>query len=92
MGKFYETIPEEIIPWILQQNVFWVASAPLAASGHVNLSPKGGKGFGVLDERSFWYCDLTGSGWFSLFLLIFPGFVFVLSWLVWLDLLVVWCL
>lgn len=69
MGKFHETIPEEIIEWIPKQNVFWVASAPLSASGHVNVSPKGGKLFGILDERTFWYCDLTGSGecQFSLF-------------------------
>lgn len=42
--------------------MFWVASAPLAGSGHVNISPKGGDYFGVLDERTFWYMDLTGSG------------------------------
>ena len=30
--------------------------------GHVNVSPKGGAYFGVLDEKTFWYMDLTGSG------------------------------
>ncbi|KAL2148636.1 hypothetical protein VTH82DRAFT_2190 [Thermothelomyces myriococcoides] len=42
--------------------MFWVATAPLAASGHVNVSPKGGPYFGLLDDRTFWYMDLSGSG------------------------------
>lgn len=62
MGVFYETIPKSLIPWILEQKVFWVATAPLSASGHVNVSPKGGSYFGILDEKTFWYMDLTGSG------------------------------
>jgi hypothetical protein len=62
MGVFYETIPKSLIPWILEQKLFWVATAPLSASGHVNVSPKGGQYFGVIDERTFWYMDLTGSG------------------------------
>lgn len=62
MGAFYETIPKSLFEWILNQKIFWVATAPLSASGHVNISPKGGAHFGVLDERTFWYMDLTGSG------------------------------
>ncbi len=62
MGAFYETIPESLISWIRQQKVFWVATAPLSSSGHVNVSPKGGQYFGVIDEKTFWYHDLTGSG------------------------------
>lgn len=62
MAVFYETIPESLIDWIRQQRVFWVATAPLSPSGHVNLSPKGGQYFGVIDERTFWYQDLSGSG------------------------------
>ena len=62
MGVFYETIPNSLKPWILDQKVFWIASAPLSALGHVNVSPKGGKYFGIVDERTFWYMDLTGSG------------------------------
>lgn len=62
MGQFFETIPKNLFEWILNQKMFWVASAPLAGSGHVNLSPKGGDCFGVQDERTFWYMDLTGSG------------------------------
>lgn len=62
MGVFYETIPDSLREWILQQKVFWVASAPLSGAGHVNVSPKGGEYFGVIDEQTFWYQDLTGSG------------------------------
>jgi len=62
MGQFYETIPESLMQWIRDQKMFWVATAPLSASGHVNISPKGGPYFGVLDDKTFWYMDLTGSG------------------------------
>ncbi|OCK75816.1 hypothetical protein K432DRAFT_385926 [Lepidopterella palustris CBS 459.81] len=62
MGVFYETIPDSLRAWILDQKVFWIASAPLSASGHVNVSPKGGMYFGIVDEKTFWYMDLTGSG------------------------------
>ncbi|KAK4459316.1 hypothetical protein QBC42DRAFT_274718 [Cladorrhinum samala] len=62
MGQFFEAIPESLIKWILAQKVFWVATAPLSSSGHVNVSPKGGEHFGVIDTKTFWYLDLTGSG------------------------------
>ena len=62
MGQFFETIPPSLIRWILDQKVFWVATAPLSSSGHVNVSPKGGQYFGVPDIKTFWYMDLSGSG------------------------------
>lgn len=62
MGQFFETIPEYLMKWILEQKMFWVATSPLSASGHVNVSPKGGLYFGLLDDKTFWYMDLTGSG------------------------------
>lgn len=62
MGQFFETIPEHLMTWILNQKMFWVATAPLSASGHVNVSPKGGPYFGLLDNKTFWYMDLSGSG------------------------------
>jgi hypothetical protein len=62
MGKFFETIPEHLMQWIPEQKMFWVSTAPLAASGHVNVSPKGGLYFGLLDDNTFWYMDLCGSG------------------------------
>ncbi|KAL2266841.1 hypothetical protein VTJ83DRAFT_4118 [Remersonia thermophila] len=62
MGKFFETIPEHLMTWILEQKMFWVATAPLSGSGHINVSPKGGSCFGLLNNRTFWYMDLSGSG------------------------------
>jgi hypothetical protein len=62
MGVFYEVIPKSLHEWILNQKVFWVATAPLSNTGHVNVSPKGGPYFGLADEKTFWYHDLTGSG------------------------------
>ena len=39
-----------------------MATAPLAGNGHVNISPKGGPYFGIPDDHTFWYLDLSGSG------------------------------
>jgi hypothetical protein len=62
MGVFYETIPTSLTPWILEQKMLWVGTAPLSNTGHINISPKGGQSFGVISPTSFWYLDLTGSG------------------------------
>ncbi|KAL6709948.1 hypothetical protein ACN47E_000733 [Coniothyrium glycines] len=62
MGVYYETIPDSLVPWIKEQQMLWVGTAPLSGDGHINISPKGGQAFGVLNEHSFWYMDLTGSG------------------------------
>ena len=62
MGKDYERIDERLAGWLTAQPVFFVATAPLAADGHVNLSPKGADTLRVLDERTVAYLDLTGSG------------------------------
>lgn len=35
--------------------MIWVASSPLSGDGHVNVSPKGGEYFGVIDDKTFWY-------------------------------------
>lgn len=43
--------------------MFFVATAPLAGDGLVNLSPKGLDGtFAVIDDTAVAYLDLTGSG------------------------------
>ena len=63
MGKFYESIPPEIIPWLLKQELFWVATAPLSPEAHVNVSPKGVRDcFHVVSPTRVWYQDLSGSG------------------------------
>jgi hypothetical protein len=49
--------------FITKQEMFFVATAPLAADGLVNLSPKGvGGTFVVLDSQTVAYLDLWGSG------------------------------
>ena len=63
MGKFYDEIPAELIPWLLKQELFWVATAPLSPTQHVNVSPKGVRGsFTVESKTRVWYEDLSGSG------------------------------
>lgn len=55
-------IDEGLAAWIAEQPMFFVASAPLAADGHVNLSPKGYDSLRVLGPTRVAYLDLTGSG------------------------------
>lgn len=62
MGKVYDTIDANIAGWIAQQKMFFVSTAPLAANGHINCSPKGSDTFRVLNEHEAAYLDLTGSG------------------------------
>ncbi|MFE2755535.1 pyridoxamine 5'-phosphate oxidase family protein [Actinosynnema sp. NPDC059335] len=62
MGKTYERIDGRLRRFIEDQPVFFTATAPLSADGHVNLSPKGRKGtWRVLDERRVAYLDFGGS-------------------------------
>jgi hypothetical protein len=62
MGKIYEGITPRLRAFIEEQKVFFVASAPLAGDGHVNLSPKGREGtLAVLDEHTLTYLDFGGS-------------------------------
>ena len=62
MSKTYDEITPELAEWMTAQHVFFVATAPLSADGHVNCSPKGLDTFRVLDPRTVAYLDLTGSG------------------------------
>jgi hypothetical protein len=63
MGRTYEAIEEGLAEWLEDQPVFFVSTAPLAADGLVNCSPKGNRGeFKVVDERTVAYLDQTGSG------------------------------
>jgi Pyridoxamine 5'-phosphate oxidase len=63
VAKIYESIDEHWREWIARQPLFFVATAPLAGDGHVNVSPKGPIGsLRVLDEHTVAYLDLTGSG------------------------------
>jgi hypothetical protein len=62
MGKVVPELSSELVTFIESQPVFFVATAPLSASGHVNLSPKGLDTFAVLSPTRVAYLDLTGSG------------------------------
>lgn len=49
--------------FIAEQPMFFVATAPRADDGLINLSPKGLQGsFAILDDSTVAYLDLTGSG------------------------------
>lgn len=62
MGKQYDELTPRLIQFIEAQKLFFVATAPLSGSGHVNVSPKGMDSLRVLDPRTLAYLDLTGSG------------------------------
>jgi Pyridoxamine 5'-phosphate oxidase len=63
MGRTYEGIDEHWRGWIARQPLFFVATAPLAGDGHVNVSPKGPIGtLRVLGPHTVAYLDVFGSG------------------------------
>jgi hypothetical protein len=63
MGKVLDTIDDKLVDWIEAQHLFFVASAPLAEDGHVNVSPKGDlRWFRVLGPSEVAYLDFVGSG------------------------------
>jgi len=62
MGKILENIDGELAAWLTAQPVFFVATAPLSAEGHVNCSPKGGDALRILGPMEAAYLDYTGSG------------------------------
>lgn len=63
MARESDRIDDRLAAWLRAQPVFFVATAPRADDGHLNLSPKGLAGtFSVVDRRTVAYLDLTGSG------------------------------
>jgi hypothetical protein len=62
MGKVFQDIAPALADWIQRQHIFFVATAPLAADGSINCSPKGMDTFRVLGPHEVAYLDLTGSG------------------------------
>ena len=62
MGKQFDEISDEMAAWVAAQRMFFVATAPLAADGLINLSPTGMDTFRILGPREVAYLDLTGSG------------------------------
>ncbi len=63
MGQTYECIEPFLASWIAAQPMFFVGTAPSAAQGHVNVSPKGPIGtLRLIDDHTVAYLDLIGSG------------------------------
>jgi hypothetical protein len=62
MANVLSSISAELQAFIEAQHIFFVATAPAGADGHVNLSPKGMNTFRVLGPNLVAYLDLTGSG------------------------------
>src|SRR3954470_7344523 len=63
MAKVFEEITDHLRDWVARQSMYFVATAPLSAEGHVNLSPKGPIGsLRVLGPHRGAYLDVAGSG------------------------------
>jgi hypothetical protein len=62
MGKVHHEIAGALRAFIERQHLFFVATAPTAAEGHVNLSPKGLDLLRVIGTRELAYLDCVGSG------------------------------
>ncbi|MGP4017444.1 pyridoxamine 5'-phosphate oxidase family protein [Saccharopolyspora sp. 5N708] len=63
MGKVFESIDEALASWIAAQPLWFVATAPLAVDGHVNVSPRGpGSSLSILGPHRVGWADYTGSG------------------------------
>jgi hypothetical protein len=60
MAKQYQRIEPAHATFIKHQHIFFTASA--AATGRVNISPRGADAFRVLDPHTVAYLDETGSG------------------------------
>ncbi|MEK6590677.1 MAG: pyridoxamine 5'-phosphate oxidase family protein [Nitrospinota bacterium] len=63
MAKDYLELNEELINFIKNQKIFFVATAPSQLeNGYANLSPKGYDTLKVLDNKTVMYADYPGSG------------------------------
>lgn len=62
MGKIFDSIDDNLKAWINEQPMWFVATAPLDADGHVNVSPRGHDSLSVLGPHRVAWVDYTGSG------------------------------
>ena len=60
--KVYDGIDDALAAWIAAQPMWFVATAPLAQDGFVNVSPRGIDTLSVLGTHRIGWLDLTGSG------------------------------
>ena len=63
MGQVFDRLDDRLREFIRAQHIYFVATAPSATEGHVNVSPKGHTDtFAVISDTRVAYLDLTGSG------------------------------
>lgn len=64
MGQKWHSINTFVRKLIAKQHVFFVATAPLSADGHINVSPKGhsSQTFSIINDNKVAFLDMTGSG------------------------------
>jgi hypothetical protein len=64
MGKTWPNINEYARNMIAKQHMYFVATAPLSPTGHINVSPKGHATvtFSIISNTQVAFLDLTGSG------------------------------
>jgi hypothetical protein len=62
MGKLYDEIDERIARWVGKQRMYFVSTAPDAADGHINCSPKGLDSLRITGPRELALLDIGGSG------------------------------
>jgi len=62
MGKIFDGIDAELSDWITAAPLWFVATAPLAREGRVNVSPRGHDTLSVLGRHRVGWVDYTGSG------------------------------
>jgi hypothetical protein len=62
MSELYDELTDELQDFIRAQQMFFIATSPLAGDGLINSSPKGLDTLRILDRRTLAYLDLTGSG------------------------------
>lgn len=62
MAAIYEALHDRLTAFIRRQKLFFVATAPLATEGSVNLSPKGYDSLAIIDPLTVAWLDLGGSG------------------------------
>jgi hypothetical protein len=62
VGQLPTLIDDRLRRFLAGQHLFFVATAPSEADGHVNVSPKGRDSFRVLDDQTVGYLDFVGSG------------------------------
>jgi hypothetical protein len=62
MGRTYSGVDADLAAWIGAQRLFFVATAPLAATGSVNCSPKGLDTLRIVGPHELAWIDVGGSG------------------------------